>query len=450
MQIFPSFSADGSKLLYQSDESGFDNAWISNVDGSNARQITTTPPTCWARRRGGPTTTRSRSCRPTRPSVDEGLGNPLVRRARRQGAVLVEMPANRRDVQEPSFTPDGKFVYYTQRVIEPNIYINAMNPNYVIKRRELESGATEELMGGWGSATTPEVSHDGKKVAFIRRVKEKTVLFIYDVASRTQTPVFDRSGSRSARRLRAAECLFPALRLVPGQPAHRDLGQRQAVQRRHANQHGYRNSIPVCTPSIASPRPRISNRTRRRTRSRFDRCDNSRPRTMANVWYSPRSIGYGLSRSPAAPARLTKSAAFEFDPAFSRDGRSFAYVEWDDERGSVLKVTNGAGRNGRTVATSRGVIRKPSFSPDGKRVVYRIDEADKNMGGYGTHPGIYVVPAAGGESRYVVEGEDRPMFSPDGQRIYFIEAAKVKGELVHSLVSVHRTPARISESMRTR
>ncbi len=40
MQIFPSFSADGSKLLYQSDESGFDNAWISNVDGSNARQVT--------------------------------------------------------------------------------------------------------------------------------------------------------------------------------------------------------------------------------------------------------------------------------------------------------------------------------------------------------------------------------------------------------------------------
>ncbi|HWK49115.1 MAG TPA: hypothetical protein VNR40_04480 [Steroidobacter sp.] len=41
------------------------------------------------------------------------------------GAVLVEMPANRRDVQEPSFTPDGQFVCYTQRVIDPSIYVTA-------------------------------------------------------------------------------------------------------------------------------------------------------------------------------------------------------------------------------------------------------------------------------------------------------------------------------------
>jgi Tol biopolymer transport system component len=436
MQIFPSFSADGGKLLYQSDESGFDNAWISNVDGSNARQITHDA----ANMLGAPTWGPNDES----VAVVQAYSTFQLMKASEirlfdlhggKGAVLVEMPANRRDVQEPSFTPDGKFVYYTQRIIEPNIYVNAMNPNYVIKRRELDSGATEELMGGWGSATTPAVSHDGKKVAFIRRVKEKTVLFVYDIASRTQVPVFDDLDRDLHADFVQQNAYFPRFDWFPdnrhiaiwgkgklynvdtqtstaSEIPFRVHARHRIVQAPHFEQSPAPDSVTVRSLRQLAP----SNDGKRLVFTALDR-----------LWTQSES---------AAPARLTKSAAFEFDPAFSRDGRSFAYVEWDDERGSVLKVANGAGRNGRTVATSRGVIRNPSFSPDGKRVVYRIDEADKNMGGYGTHLGIYVVPAAGGESRFVVAGDDLPMFSPDGQRIYYIEAAKVKGELVHSLVSV--------------
>ena len=40
MQHVATFSADGRSLLYLSDVSGADNIWISNVDGSGARQIT--------------------------------------------------------------------------------------------------------------------------------------------------------------------------------------------------------------------------------------------------------------------------------------------------------------------------------------------------------------------------------------------------------------------------
>lgn len=40
MQRTPRFSADGSRVLYVSDESGIENAWISRPDGSEARQVT--------------------------------------------------------------------------------------------------------------------------------------------------------------------------------------------------------------------------------------------------------------------------------------------------------------------------------------------------------------------------------------------------------------------------
>ncbi|HEY5759661.1 MAG TPA: amidohydrolase family protein [Steroidobacter sp.] len=436
MQIFPSFSADGSKLLYQSDESGFDNAWISNVDGSNARQITHDA----ANMLGAPTWGPNDDS----VAVVQAYSTFQLMKASEirlfdlqggAGALLVEMPANRRDVQEPSFTPDGQSVYYTQRIIQPNIYINASHPNYVINRRELASGATEELMGGWGSATTPQVSRDGKKVAFIRRVKEKTVLFVYDVAARTQVPVFDDLDRDLHADFVQQNAYYPRFDWFPdnrhiaiwgkGKLYNVDTQTSSASEipfRAHTKHHIVRaphfeqNAAPdsITVRSVRQLAPSVDGK-----RLVFTALDR--------LWSQSDS---------SAPVRLSKSAAFEFDPVFSRDGRSFAYVEWDDERGSTLKVGNAAGRNARAVATSRGVIRNPSFSPDGKQVVYRIDEADKTMGGYGTQPGIYVVPASGGASRFVVAGEDWPVFSPDGQRIYFVETARAKGELSHLLVSV--------------
>ena len=35
------------------------------------------------------------------------------------------------------------------------------------------------------------MSRDGKRLAFVRRVKDKTVLFVYDFATREQRPVYD-------------------------------------------------------------------------------------------------------------------------------------------------------------------------------------------------------------------------------------------------------------------
>ncbi|WP_161827821.1 amidohydrolase family protein [Steroidobacter agaridevorans] len=452
MQVFPSFSADGSKLLYQSDASGFDNAWISTIDGSDAQQITHDAANMLGAPTWGP---QDQSI-----AVVQAYSTfPLMKASEIRlfdlhggsGALLIEMPANGRDVQEPSFTPDGRFVYYTQRIVEPNIYINPNHLNYVIKRRELESGATEDLLGGWGSATSPQVSRDGKKVAFVRRVKEKTVLFVYDVAARTQMPVFDELDRDLQADFVQQNAYYPRFDWFPdhrhiaiwgkGKLYKIDTQTSTATEipfRVHAKHrierapHFEQNPAPdtVAVRSIRQLAPSVDGKRLVFTAlgRLWSQADSTAP--------DSRGIHAAALGSRSLPIRLSQREAFEFDPAFSRDGRSFAYVEWDDERGSTLKVANAAGRKGRAVATSRGVIRNPAFSPDGKLIVYRIAAADKVMGGYGTQPGVYVVPARGGESRFVVAGDDWPMFSPDGQRIYCVEVGRVNREWVHSLVSV--------------
>ena len=54
--------------------------------------------------------------------------------------------------------------------------------------------------------------------------------------------------------------------------------------------------------------------------------------------------------------------------------------------------------------------RWPAFSPDGTKIAFRTE---RNGGG------IEVVPALGGEPRHIVDGGQRPRFSPDGNWIVY-------------------------------
>jgi len=156
--------------------------------------------------------------------------------------------------------------------------------------------------------------------------------------------------------------------------------------------------------------------------------DEFRVRAVRNAVPSPdgsavafNALGYIWQQTlpDGKPYRLTQAAAFEAEPVYSPDGAWIAYVEWDDERGGALKLVTASGGEARTLAASSGAIRQPAFSPDGRRVVYRIDEPTKYMGGYRSKPGIYWVEVEGGDSRFVTEKGLYPLFSPDGRRIYY-------------------------------
>lgn len=118
--------------------------------------------------------------------------------------IVVEMPANGENVHDAEYSPDGDYLYYVEKVTPPHasaIYVDANHKNFAIQRIELNSSQTETVVGGFGGALAPSVSPDGSKMAFVRRVKEQTMLFVYDFESREQVPVFDeldRSGKASA------------------------------------------------------------------------------------------------------------------------------------------------------------------------------------------------------------------------------------------------------------
>lgn len=420
MQTAASYSPDGTRIVYLSDASGSDNVWVSSADGSDARQVTNETidvlaGPAWdpagsyvaaAKRYGSFPAIRSSEIRLFH--LDGGSGQLLVR-----------TPANERDVHEPEFSDDGRFLYYTERIGNPSIFVDANHRNFAVKRRELETGRTEELIGGFGGATTPQVSPDGRRVAFVRRVKEKTVLFVLDLDTGRQRPVYDGLDRDLQADFMQQNAYYPKYDWFP--------------DNRHVAIWGKGRLYRVDTDTGASDEIpfRLTARHRITTTARFEHDlapADLRIRAIRHLAVAPdeaavvfNALGHlwRMDLPDGTPRRLTGAVAFESEPAYAPDGRSIAYVAWDDERGSALKIVSAAGRNTRTLVETSGIIREPSFSPDGSHLVYRIAPPNRYMGGHRAKPGIYRVAADGGDGRFVTETGLAPAFSQDGRRIYY-------------------------------
>ena len=123
---------------------------------------------------------------------------------------------------------------------------------------------------------------------------------------------------------------------------------------------------------------------------------------------------------------------FEFDPVVVAR-RAVDRLHDVDRRGLRPRPGRAAdGSGGRDVVTTPGHYIEPSFSPDGKLIVYRTRAATSSAGPlYGDDPGIYVV--AGGRPappRLVREGGTEPQFDHTGKRIYCPRRATSKFVLV--------------------
>jgi len=440
MQYVPRFSPDGRAIAFVSDASGNNNLWIANADGSDARAVTKDERNLlmapdWSPAGDTLAAVRIDAAYPNRWASQVILFPLDEKRQSGEGRVLVDTPANRRDVMEPRFSPDGRWVYYTERLNSPNIYIDGNHSNYGIKRREIATGKIEDVAAGFGGAMAAQLSRDGKTLAFLRRVMDKTVLFKLDLASGEQTAVHDGLDRDLQASYEVQGNYFPHFSWFPDN-RHVAIWGRGKIMKVDMTS-GTATEIPFRVQA----KHRITDPLRFRqelTPAQFPvrSIRHLAPATDGALIFSGlgqlwRKIG------DTAPTKLSPGDNFAFDPKVSAGDTSLVYIDWSDQHGSTLKIARGNGQGARTVASSPGIIRQPSLSPDGKSVVFRIQEPDVNMGGARAKPGIYVVPASGGTPRFVTAGDDAPIFSPDGQRIYFLRTARPGDSPAQALWSVN-------------
>ncbi len=439
-EVQPRYSPNGKKISFTSDAGGGDNIWTMNRDGSDEKQVTKetfrllnnavwSPDGDYFLARKHFTNTRS-----------AGAGEIwMYHKTGGDGFQLVKKKNDQQDIGEPCISPDGRYIYYSEDMYPGGYFQYNKDPNkeiYAIKRFDRETGKTETVVKGPGGAARPQISRDGKKLAFVRRVREKSVLFIYDLKSAEEWPVY----TELSKDQQEAWALFGVYTNFNWLPDNKHIiiwakGKLWKIntETRKADEIPFKVSVKHKIYDAVKTKQPVAP-------------DEFTVKTIRNAVTSPdgktlifNAVGHLWKKQlpDGKPVRLTQSTDLEFEPSFSTDGKEIVYVSWNDANyGAVMKL-NLKGGKAQRITLSKGIYRTPSYSADGKWIVFVKEEGNDHQGfSYSTETGIYVVPATGGEGRLVSSEGEFPQFSKDGKRIYYQTGGYLFGSLDKAFKSV--------------
>jgi imidazolonepropionase-like amidohydrolase/Tol biopolymer transport system component len=433
-EMQPRFSPDGSRIAFTSDRDGLWNIWTARTDGSDLRQLSrerqwfvNSP--VWAP--DGQAVYARRHFVTTRSLGAGEIWMYHASGAATGGLQITVRETQQKDTGEPAISPDGRYLYYSKDVTPGALFEYNKDPNgliFAILRRDLQTGRERTFVARPGGSVTPRPSPDGKSLAFIRRVRLGSQLFIKDLASGSESPVFDKL-DKDLQEAWTVQGVYPQYAWTPDSRSIVIWGQGKFWRVEAASKQS--REIPFVAPV-------------RQTNSQAVRfpvavhADEFPVRMLRDVRVSPdgRQVAYSaLGRiyvrnlPDGSPARASLGAggdaagAFELDPAWSSDGRQLVLTTWHDESLGRVVTLDLATKSMREVVTEPGHYIEPSFSADGRWIVYRKSGSDGVRTDAGTsEPGIYVVPADGSAApRLVRESGIDPMFDHTGTRIYFQE-----------------------------
>ena len=427
----PRFSPDGKRIAFSSDRDGLWNVWVMDADGTNAKQVSSekrwfiNSPTwspdgvyIFARRHF----VKERSL---------GAGEIWMFHAGgSEGLQVTERNGWQKDAGEPAVSADGKYLYYSKDVTPGQFFEYNKDPYgtiYAIIRRDLSTGKERTYINRPGGSIAPRPSPDGKYVAFVRRVGLKSVLFLHDVVTGDEFPIFDRL-DKDLQEAWAIHGVYAQYGWTSDSKAIVIWGEGKIWKVDVAARKGE----PV--PFNAHVELTINEALRYKQNVATDEFPVRMLRDVTTtpdgraVAYSALGRLYKKTLPGGQPAKLTKDAAdptaqwLEFDPSFSRDGKWIVYSAWNDRELGRIRSVSADGGDGRDIVSKPGHYADPEFSPDGQRIVFRAVSADGIRGvTHDEETGIFTISTSGGEPQKVRDGGADPQFDHTGSRIYFRE-----------------------------
>lgn len=423
-EVQPRFSPDGKFISYTSDKDGGDNLWIMNSDGSGKKAITKetfrllnnavwTPDNQYLIARKHFTSRRSLGAGEMWMFHIGGSG---------EGVQLTKRKNDQQDAGEPEISPDGKYVYFSEDVSPGPLFQYNKDPNgeiYNIRRLNRETGSIETVAGGMGGAARPQISPDGKFLAFVKRVRLKSELFLQDLATGEEWPVYDNL-SHDQQEAWAIFGVYPNFAWTPDSKNIIFYAQGKIRNLEVLTQ--YVSEIPF----EVNVNQTITEALHFEQKVFSDEFDVKMIRQLTSspdgkkVAFNAAGYIYIKNLPNGKPERISEGIEFEFEPEFSPDGKYLIYVSWsDDNRGSIMKMDLQS-----SIATKlspdKGYYYGPKFSNKGDKIVFRKGVGNDVLGySFGKNPGIYTIPAEGGKPKLILNNGIRPGFNSDGSRIYF-------------------------------
>jgi imidazolonepropionase-like amidohydrolase/Tol biopolymer transport system component len=427
--VQPRFSPDGTRIAFTSDRAGGDNIWVMNADGSDKRQVTKEDFRLLNQPTWSPDGRFIAAKKHFTTGRSLGTGEIWLYHVSGGGGVQVVERANealQKELGEPVFAPDGNAIYYTRNTTPGNTFEYAQDSQsgiFAIERHDLASGEVTTAVSGYGGAVRPAPSPDGTQIAFVRRDKDQSQLWVKDLASGRERMIYGAL-DLDVQETWAVTGVYPNIDWLPDSSAIIFwAGGKLNRVGRDGSGHAVIPFAVNDTRGVAdAPHPvvEVSPDTFTTSMPRFATLSPDGSRVLFE------SLGRLYSKSAKgrdAPAPLTgdNADAVEAFPAFSRDGSSLAYVRWNDATLGEIVIADASGQN-RRVLTGPGHFGNIAFSPDGSMIAF-----EKREGGYLTapdyseNPGVYVMPTNGsGEPRLVSRDGGNPQWGAGSDRLFML------------------------------
>ena len=447
-EVQPKFSPDGSLISFTSDAGGGDNIWTMKSDGSDPKQIT------------------KEDFRLLNNAAWTPDGNYLIARKHftsgrslgagelwqyhitgGSGIQLTERKNDQQDVNEPSISPDGKYMYYSEDVYPGGNFQYNKDPNkqiYVVQRYRFEDGKIQTLTNGPGGAARPTVSPDGKLLAFVKRVRTKSVLYIHDLETGEEWPVYDEL-HKDQQEAWAIFGVYPNFDWLPN--SNEIVFWAKGKIHRVNIETNATSEIPFEVTSNLE----IAETVHFNNPVAPDEFDVKMIRHAvtspdgSTLVFSALGKLWKKALPNGTPQRITtQTKDFEFEPSFSTDGKQLVYVSWNDANYGAVRTVPIAGGPSKAVTQEKGIYRTPAFANPpagqggaGNTIIYAKESRNTDQGlAFGKTPGIYTIPSSGGKPKLITQDGEYPTFSADGKRIFLQTGGTYFGNLTKSLISV--------------
>ncbi|HAW76440.1 MAG TPA: amidohydrolase [Alteromonas australica] len=443
--IHPAISPDGKQVAFVSDRDGLSNVWVMDIDGTHLKQITREKKDIIHAPKWSPdgeylVVTKGIMSSRSIPAGEIWMyhksgGDGLQIKARNSGK------RDQQNIADPAFSHDGRYIYFTENTVPGSRFEYNRDPLegiFAITRYDRESGDERRYISGTGGAVVPTPSPDGKYVAFVRRVKDKTALFLKDIKTGTETPL-TFALERDMQEGFGSEGYFTYFDWTPDASAIVYWSR------------GKFHIINVDSKETETLNVHIDTTVKFADALRFPvdvAPDNVEVKMTRWSQMSPngksilfQALGklYVRDVKSGKVKRLTKQNDHdEYYPRYSNDGKSIVYTTWNDQDLGTVRVVSARGGKGKVISVQPGHYIEPSFSTDGKKVVFR-----KFTGGslldpkYSVDPGIYVANLKNDTVEKVADSGYNAHFAGDNERIFFTESAGGKAYYETQLSSVN-------------
>jgi imidazolonepropionase-like amidohydrolase/Tol biopolymer transport system component len=410
----PRFSPDGRRIALASDRDGLWNIWTVDLEGKDWKQISREKRWFVNSPAWSPDGEYIYARRHFVKQRSLGAGEIWMYHSAgpSEGLQVTERVGWQKDNGEPDISPDGRYLYYSKDVTPGETFEYNKDPNgtiYAVIRRDLVTGRERRAVSVQGGSVAPQVSPDGKTLAYIRRVRLTSALYLRDLESGRDRELFGRV-DKDLQEAWAVHGLYPQYAWTPDGRSIVIWGEGTIWKVDAATGKG----APV--PFKAQVE-----------------------QTLNEALRFPQAV------HPAEmPVRMLRDVRVSPDGktvVYSALGKLYLKALPDGEPRRLTAGPDPAKAGAPPQAPEDEFEFYPSFSRDGQLIVFRRAGGDGTCGRYfGAETGIYVVPTSGGEPRLARESGTEPEFDHTGTRIYVRETREEKYTLLSVGLPAGETP----------